>query len=225
MIVWMFSFLVLISFASAEIGKVSKILGASDAYIIRNSEKIKLTQDTKIEQDDELYTQESVLLIYLYPSIQISLSKKTQLNFSESVIKDFSKTEKAFSVIEFIKGMVRIQVTTDSEVGVDQKIQANGVSFAIRGTEFEISDLNGEIDLDVIEGQVEVSSPYVQTFVPEIVNPNEGFSFNKKEKKFRRRKFLMKFNSHPGFADRRELLKKWKKRKVKKLGRRSRKRP
>lgn len=225
MIVWMFSFLVLISFASAEIGKVSKILGASDAYILRNSEKIKLTQDTKLEQGDELYTQDSVLLIYLYPSIQISLSKKTQLNFSESVIKDFAKTEKVFSVIDFIKGMVRIQVTTDKEISVDQKIQANGVSFAIRGTEFEISDLNGEIDLDVIEGQVEVSSPYVQTFVPEIVNPNEGFSFNKKEKKFRRRKFLMKFNSYPRFADRRELLNKWKKRKVKKHGRRSRKRP
>lgn len=224
MIVCLFSFLVLISSALAEIGKVSKILGSSDAFIIRDAQKLKLTQDIELKQGDELNTLGSVVLIYLYPSTQISLSKNTQLKFSESVVQEFTNLEKSFSVIDFIKGMVRIQVTKDPEIEIDQKIQANGVSFAIRGTEFEIGDLNGEIDLDVIEGQVEVSSPYIQTFVPEIVKPNEGFSFNKKEKKFRRRNFLMKFKSHPGFFDRRELLNKWKKRRMIKQGRRKKRR-
>ena len=224
MVVWLFSFLFFISSSMAEIGKISKILGGTNAYIMRKSEKLKLNQDTSLEQGDQLHTLDSVVLIHLYPSTQIGLSKNTQLNFSESLVQEFTNKEKAFSIIDFIKGMVRIQVTKDPEIEIDQKIRANGVSFAIRGTEFEISDLDGEIDLDVIEGQVEVSSPYVQTFVPEMVNPNEGFSFNKKEKKFRRRKFLMKFKSHPGFTDRREILNKWKNIRLKKRGRRAKRR-
>ena len=216
MIVWFISFALLISASIAEVGKVSKAIGSNDAYILRNQKKLSITQDFELEKGDEVFTQNSVLVIYLYPTTQISLAKKTQIKVSENLIKDDKTKAKIFSIISFIKGIVRLQLTKDDKLEIDQRIVAEGVAFSARGTEFEVSSTGGNIDLDVIEGEIEVSSPYVQTFVPEIVKANEGFTFNKKAKSFQRRKFLARFKNHPSFVRKEEILEKWKQKRLKK---------
>lgn len=218
---WALSFLLLTNIAFAEVGKISKILGGTDAYVLRGTEKSALSVDTKLEVGDEIFSQESVLQVHIYPTTQLSMAKQTQIKITKSLIDESQATDKAFSIINFIKGLVRVQVVKEDNLEVDQKIEADGVAFAVRGTEFEVSKEHEDFDLDVIEGEVEVSSPFVQTFVPEIVKANEGFKFNKKARKFERRKFRRKFKDAPAFAGKDELHKNWKqKRKAKKAERR-----
>jgi hypothetical protein len=208
---WLISFVLLASTAFAEVGKISKVVGSGDAYILRNKEKITITVDASIEQGDELFTQDSVLIVYLYPTSQIGLAKNTQIKITQNLIEGTDEKDKSFSVIDFIKGLIRLQVTKEDNLEIEQKIVADGVAFAVRGTEFEVSQEGEDFDLDVIEGEVEVTSPYVNTFVPEIVKANEGFRFNKKSRNFQRRKFGAKFKNHPEFAKREEIRQKWKK--------------
>lgn len=194
----------------AEVGKVSKVLGAGDAFIVRGQQKVTLSIDANLEEGDEVHSRDSVLVLLIYPATQLSISKQTQVTLTKSLIEGDGEKEKSFSIINFVKGIIRLQVTKDENLQVEQQVVADGVAFAVRGTEFEVS-LDGEdYDLDVVEGEVEVSSPYVQTFVPEIVKANEGFRFNKKARKFQRRKFRMKFKDHPGFARKEEVREKWK---------------
>lgn len=205
MFLWLISFALLITTSFAEVGKITKMAGSGDAYILRNQAKIAVTQDANLEQGDELFTQDSVLVVYLYPTTQISLAKNTQIKITENLIEGDGDKEKSFSVIDFIKGIIRLQVTKDENLEIEQKVVADGVAFAVRGTEFEVSKEGEDFDLDVVEGEVEVSSPFVQTFVPEIVKANEGFRFNKKKRNFERRKFGVKFKNHPAFARREEI--------------------
>ncbi len=214
MILWFMATTLMISASFAEVGKISKLLVPGSAYISRNQEKITLAQDTLLEQGDELFTMDSVVVVYLYPSTQMSLSKNTQIKITESLIENSGDKEKSFSIINFVKGLVRLLVTKDDNLEIDQKIVADGVAFAVRGTEFEISKEGEDFDLDVIEGEVEVSSPYVQTFVPEMVKANEGFRFNKKARNFQRRKFAAKFKNHPGFARKEEMRERWKQKRM-----------
>ena len=210
MFIWL---MIVLSFATsfAQVGKITKMVGSDDAYLLRGQAKIAITQDANLELGDELFSNESVLVLHLYPTSQMSLAKNSQIRINQSLIEGDGEKEKTFSVISFIKGLVRLQVTKDSNLEIDQKIIADGVAFAVRGTEFEVSKEGDDFDLDVIEGEVEVSSPFVQTFVPEIVKANEGFRFNKKEKNFKRRKFKTKFKNHPGFVGREEIRKNWNK--------------
>ncbi len=158
MIPWLLTFVLLTSASFAEVGKISKIVGASDAYILRNQTKISASQDLNIEEGDELFTQDSVLVVYLYPTTQMSLAKNTQIKITKNLIEDDGEKEKSSSIINFIKGLVRLQVTKDENLEIDQQVVADGVAFAVRGTEFEVSNAGEDYDLDVIEGEVEVSS-------------------------------------------------------------------
>lgn len=200
----------LMNVSFAEIGKVSKLLGAGDAFVVRNQQQIALSQDANLEEGDEVHSRDSVLQLFLYPSTQVSVSKQTQIKLTKSFIEGDGEKEKSSSIINFVKGLIRLQVTKDENVEIDQRVEAEGVAFGVRGTEFEVSQAGDDFDLDVIEGEVEVSSPYVQTFVPEIVKSNEGFRFEKRSKNFKRRKFAEKFKDHPRFARREEMREKWK---------------
>ena len=223
MILWILSFLVMISASMAEVGKISKTLGTGNAYLMRGKDKISLVQDSLIEQGDEIFTQDCVLQLHLYPTTQINLAKNSHIKITESLIEGEGSKEKSTSVIGFIKGLIRLQVTKDENLEINQKVVAEGVIFGVRGTEFEVSNENDDFELDVVEGEVEVSSPYVQTFVPEMVKANEGFRFNKKARKFERRKFRMKFANNPGFSKREDIRKMWQqKRAEQKLKRRQR---
>lgn len=213
--------LALFSFnASAEIGKVLK-LSSEGAYLIRNNEKINLSVDQNLELGDEIHSARALVVLYLYPATQISLNGESQIILTESVITEEGKTEQSSSIVDFIKGMLRAEVTKGDQQNIDQKIKTKTAAFAVRGTEFEVSILeNDDVDLDVIEGVVEASSPLVNSFVPEYVKANEGLRLSRKEKKFSRRKFALKFKKHPGFEKSDRIKARWKKLKA---GRKARK--
>jgi hypothetical protein len=196
----------------AEVGKVLKTVGANDAYLMRAQTKILLSPELELEVGDQLFSQNAYTVVHLYPGTQISLAQNTQIIITELLIEENEEgIDKSSSIIDFVTGIIRTVVTREGEEVVDQKIKARGVAFGVRGTEFEISqDGSDEVDLDVFEGSVEVTSPDVHTFVPEIVNANEGFKYNRKQKLFSRRKFAPKFKNHPGFQDKKRLRLQWK---------------
>jgi hypothetical protein len=200
----------LINTAWAEVGKITKVIGDQDSYLVRGTENIKLVPEASLELGDIIHSQNSYIVIHLYPATQMSLAKNSEIKISEHMIEENADVEKTTSVIDFIKGIVRLQVTKDANQEIDQKVQANGVSFGVRGTEFEVSlENNQDVDLDVFEGEVQASSPYIHSFVPEIVKANEGFRFERKKKAFSKRRFAPKFRNHPGFKEKNEIKKQW----------------
>lgn len=193
----------------AQDGKVLKILGGSNSYLMRAGQKIALAIEMPIEQGDEIFSDDSVLMIHLFPSTQISLSKNSNIKIDENSIEDAGSKEKSTSVIQFFKGIVRLHVTKDANEELEQRVQGDNVAFAVRGTDYEISKSGDVYDLDVHEGEVEVSSPDVMTFVPEIVKANKGLSFNRAKKSFASRKFGPRFKDAPGFLKRDVIRGRW----------------
>lgn len=202
------------------VGTILKIHGTNNGFIQRGDEKVQIAADIPLELNDSISSMDSHIVLHVFPGTQISLAKNTELKISQHLLEENKKLAKSFSVIDFIKGLIRVQVAREAGEELEQKIQAKDVSFAVRGTEFEVSYSDLDVDLDVMEGEVVVSSPHIHSFVPEVVKANEGFRFNRKQKVFARRKFSPKFNNHPGFLKREKLLEKWKlkKERLNKLG-------
>jgi hypothetical protein len=209
MFLWLSLLLLITPQSYGQVGKILKKIGPGEAFILRNNKKIIIKKDTLLNLGDEVSSVKSVLLIHLEPTLQMSVGQDTVLKISEYLLEGDEKKEKSTSVIDFLKGIVRLQVNKYHDLEVNQKIRTKDVAFGVRGTEFEVSNDGENVDLDVIEGEVEVTSPHVQTFVPEIVKRYEGFRFNLKRRDFQRRKFLSKFKDHPGFQSRSEIRELW----------------
>ncbi len=213
--------LFLISFAHAQVGEILSIKGNQDAWLTRGGNKVTLSEGASLETGDSIHTENSHVTFILYPKIQMSLVKGTELNITRHMIEE-SSSEKSTSLIELVKGLIRVQVTKDGTEEVDHKVDARGVTFSVRGTEFEVSSTDDDAELDVFEGEVEVSSPYVQTFVPEIVKPNEGFRYERKERKFARRA-LKERNREARFLRKEEMRSRWNAKKTARLERKQNK--
>lgn len=205
----LFLSLLWINAVMADAGRISKVIG-KDAYLLRNDQKILLSPEITLRAGDHIFSEDSYVVIQIYPLSQMSLSRLTQIKISEHVISGKESSEKTSSITEFISGMIRMKVSNEKRQEVDHKITTEVVSFAISGTEFEVSSKNKDIDIDVIEGVVSASSPFIHSFVPEIIKANEGLRFDYKKKDFIKRKFELKFQDHPGFESHKDVSKKWK---------------
>ena len=204
----LFSFLIMSNFCFAGVGSILKIAGTNNAYLIRGDSRIPVSPEMQLELDDQIFSNEAHLVIFVLPGTQMSLARNTEIKISEHLIEENKELQKSFSVIDFIKGIIRVQVTKSEGESIEQTIQAQDVAFAVRGTEFEVSyDQANDVELDVVEGEVVVSSPHVHTFVPEVVKAKEGFKFNRKKKAFARRKFRQQLKQHPGFLNKEQFKK------------------
>ncbi|MFL5783994.1 MAG: FecR domain-containing protein [Bacteriovoracaceae bacterium] len=212
MIRFLLVLLLSISFAYAQIGEI-RSLTSPGAYLMRAGSRIDLATGTPLEVGDDIFTESSHVTLILFPKIQMSLVNGTELKISQHMIDEANEEEKTTSLVDLIKGLLRIQVTRDGSETVDQKINAKEVTFAVRGTEFEVSSTDDDAELDVFEGEVQVSSPYVQTFVPEIVKPNEGFRFDRKTRKFARRANRERIKN-ARFMQRQQMREMWKNKKA-----------
>lgn len=171
MTLWALCFLLLSNIAFASIGTISKMSGNTGAYMMRGTQKKLLSKKLKLEEGDEIFSGDNHVALTLQPSVQLTLKKKTQ-------IKIVNMTS-----IQFLKGQIRINNSK-----TDLKLEADGLSVKSQNADFELTQVKENFELDVFKGDVEVSSPLIQTFVPEIVKANEGLSFIKKAPKFERRK-------------------------------------
>ncbi len=179
MFFWAMSFLAFLNFSIADAGKVVRIVNEVEAYCLRGQQKLPLSQDFPLMSGDEVFSEKSILSLKLPSGTQLSMAEQSHVKISQNV--------------GFPRGL--IQVLAEKK----QIVDADGVSFTGEKAQFEVSYAGESVDLDVIYGEVEVTSPYVQTFVPEIIKADQGFRFNKKERSFSRRKFSIKFKNAPSF--------------------------
>lgn len=174
---WVLVMLMMINSAWAQVGQVTELIGTKDAYIMRESSKVMLTKELKLDNGDEIFSENAELLIRLTSGTQLNMGKNTQLKLSKEMI-------------DLLKGIIRLKAVKAS------KVQANGVAFEAQASDFEVSWFdNNSIDLDVYKGEVTVSSPHVHTFVPEIVKSKEGFTYNPLSPSFNRRSFAPKLKN------------------------------
>lgn len=202
-VVLMASLFVNVAFADA--GKIIKVVGGDDAYVLRKGVKIPLGLDVSLEVGDDIHSSSAHLIMLVYPETQLSLPRQSELKLIQATIEETPKHLKSNSVLELLKGQVRSRVTKNINNEVEHTIKVTNAAFAVRGTEFEIRIDGDDVDLDVEEGEVEFSSPLVHTFVPEIIKRHEGFRFSRKNKMYLRRKFDARLNNMPGFLNSREL--------------------
>lgn len=195
----------------AEVGKFLKIEGERDAQILRASGNVVPVIDGDIEEGDEIETNNSIVVFYLYPSTQILLNKNSKIQITQALIEESTEGEENTSIIKLIKGIIRLQINKDVNQKINQEVNVGVVSFGVRGTDFEVNAEAEDVELDVFEGEVTVNSPHVQTFVPEVVKANEGFRYGRKKKEFIRRKFQPKLKNNPGFMAKENLRGRWKK--------------
>lgn len=177
--------------AYSGVGEILTIRGGQDAKILRQGSSLGIGEKTELEEGDTILTGNSHVVFLIYPKVQMSLNRGSELKISEHLLAEVSEANRSSSVVELVKGIIRVQVLKDDGEEIEQKIQSGAVAFSVRGTEYEVSATEEAAELDVLEGEVVVSSPHVQTFVPEVVKPNEGFRFSRKARKFERRKFRL----------------------------------
>ena len=85
MFLWVSLVLLLTAHSYAEVGKIIKMVGAGDAFILRNNNKIILTKDTPLNLGDEISSSQTVLLIHLDPTTQMSIGRNTILKISKNI--------------------------------------------------------------------------------------------------------------------------------------------
>lgn len=216
--------LVLSSHCLASAGKVIHLIG-SNSYLVRGGKHIPLELDLELELEDKVYSAESIVVLYLLPSSQLSLSKNSEIQISQALLAEGEELTKSESIIDLIKGLIRLQVIKESDLEIQQTVRTKEVSFGVRGTDFEVKMGEDEVDLDVFEGEVEVTSPFVATFVPYYVKESEGFRYGRKKRLFSKRAFSPRFRE-AHFRKKEEIRERWQKRRKKirqkKTGRRQR---
>jgi len=179
--------------AYADAGYVIKKIGQKEGHLLRQGEKRSLEVRQVLKMGDEIFSQESMVLIYLEPNLQISLSKNSHIKLNRSLIN-------------LMKGLVRVRVEKVIDKENDFKLQTRDVVVAISEAEFEIMIAESKnVELDVFNGEVVVSSPHVHSFVPEVVKSREGLTFYFVKKAFLRRKIESRFKNYPKFLNRSEL--------------------
>ena len=111
----------------------------------------------------------SATTIHVSPSNEVILGKHSEM----SLLQDF---------VELVKGKAHFAVKAE------MKVQAPEVSFTTSAAEFDVVITQDSVDLHVLTGQVEASSPHIQSFVPEVVSAKQHLRYSKKLRQFIRLK-------------------------------------
>ncbi|MGE3611499.1 MAG: FecR domain-containing protein [Bacteriovoracaceae bacterium] len=126
----------------------------------------------------EIKTHKKSIVMDLGAGAKIGLGKNSKIN----IVDD--------STIELIKGKLRLK--SDHKY----RIVTKNVSFKTEKSEFEVSVISkSDIELNVYKGEVEASSPLINTFVPEIIKENQGLIFSSNNKSYVQKKFEPKLKS------------------------------
>jgi ferric-dicitrate binding protein FerR (iron transport regulator) len=108
----------------------------------------------------------------LSPSVKVRVGRNTKIEPSKEATS-----------LKLTKGVIRVMGKSEfSVVGPE-------VTFTTKDGDFEVAIFKNFVDLNVIRGEVEASSPHIQTFVPEIIKANQGFRYSRAQRKFLGRKY------------------------------------
>lgn len=142
------------------------------------------SKDVEIKVGDEISSYEKKMTFKLNPNTVVQLEKKSKIK----ILPD--------STIQLKEGVISVST---SAKGVMTKVVTDDVEVLAEDATYRVSYFGSDTELHVRSGEAEMKSPYVQTFVPEIIKKREARQYLKKEQsfksvKFRRFKVSMKNN-------------------------------
>jgi hypothetical protein len=179
--IMMFSILLmstLISPSHLQVGRVLQVKG-DEAKILREKVQIPLNEKVDLLVGDTAQSKESSALLYLFSETQIYLYPQSEIKISEKNLW-------------LKRGTIRVRKMKLNDNRRELLLSADKIEFSNLVGEFEATSSKNTIELNVINGEVEASSPLVMTFVPEIIKAREGFRFVPAERKFERIKYSLK---------------------------------
>jgi hypothetical protein len=196
-----FLFLCLIILTQASFGQAGKILtgSQSESYILRDTLVVKISDNLKLKPGDEIVVKNNPILTKINPNTQIALSHNSSVKVVS--FKSFKKNNKKVftSLLELKSGTLLTNIKVKANEVVNHRIKTEEVEFIFSKGQFEISNYGTGTDLHVMKGEVEVRSPKVQTFVPEIIKSGEGFRYTKANPSFSKIPFKPQFKNPPAF--------------------------
>ena len=191
----------------ADVGRIAKTSNDSDSFLLRKGFKKPLTSDLALKAGDVISTTESMVLLHLLSGSQILLGKKTELRITNCEQKSENEKTMIGCQVELLKGVTRTLVPPEKNREIRQVVSSGQVSFIGKAGEFEVSTAGtGEVDVDVISGEVEATSPLIMTFVPEMIKEKEGLRFSIGPRTYSRRKFSLKMQDPLSFSLREEII-------------------
>lgn len=143
-----------IAFEGDEVGEVQRITG-DQVFLARNGVQSDLKTGDSLVVGDKISTGKGVAQLLINPTTQINVAQNSQIEISEQMIEERDNGTHVTSVIKLLQGHLRLLVEKLGTT-VDQRVEASGAAFAVRGTEFELLDTDDGVDLQVFEGEVEV---------------------------------------------------------------------
>jgi hypothetical protein len=201
-------FLVLFNIAHADsVGRIVKHSGQK-LLIHRGTEKLEVRAGAEIKLNDELETFGENALVHIYPGIQLSLSSKSKLLIQEHSIQNpNAKTQIVLAVMRLDAGAALVRIQPMRKESIMLRLETEGTSTAAESGEFEVTLIERNTDILVLKDQVSVSSPHVQSFVPEIVKSGNGLRFLDGQKIFSKVDLESRKKSFLPFVKKSQLLK------------------
>lgn len=117
------------------------------------------------------YAMSLFLVTTFSPTVQYDVGRNSE-------IKKISEAE-----VSLVTGRSRYLVKSDF------KVEVKGLGFSSKNGDFEIRKEKNYVDLDVYQGEVEVTSPDLHSFVPYIVKKNQGLRVMNDRKTFIKKRF------------------------------------
>lgn len=165
---------------------VNVSLAASDkSFILRDNKKMAISSGQKFQAGDEIHSGKSKVVLPLYAGVKLILFKQSKIVVAHHQVTTTNKTENVFIDVDLKKGKSFAQIDKKENQDIEFKINTPGASFVANNSDFEVTvDKTKNSALIVQKGQVLASSPYIQSFAPEVVKAGEKFRFDMKKKAF-----------------------------------------
>lgn len=136
------------------LGKIIRIRGT--AFAKTDNDKIPLTKDMKIYQGQTLVTEDkSIIKLEMVDKTTLTLGPNSEVNMEKFKYMTQSNRE---SVINFLRGQVRVHYNVKPEKEKQLRFKTNHVSMGIRGTKILASTLKNDkghkVKVALLQGKV-----------------------------------------------------------------------
>ncbi len=149
-------FLISVNLLAASVGSVVVTEGKTFRKAVDVEKYVKLNQGDVIYQGDEVKTTpDSKVKIVFEDDTEIFIAANSKIKIDNYKI-DVNKNQRN-SVLNLLEGKVKFFVTKKFNDN-NFEIKSGNITLGVRGTIFIVSNINGEVEIDVLDGEIAVNS-------------------------------------------------------------------
>lgn len=160
------------------IGYIVKING-NENYLIRSGEKTKLNKENLnnfiFEKDDFFTGKNSSLIFEMADRTKFTLSPNSRMSFADYKIRNINDRD----ILVTLKEGVLMSLFREKNKTKNMYIKAKNISLGVRGTEFITRILQDRVEVDLIEGFVDVLNSTQKLVQKMLAGDKKVYFFNK----------------------------------------------